>query len=64
MKVYNYENFPLDMHPELFENFPGVMTAGGKAPNGELIDAATGETVLLSDLWAQSPLMIEFGAIT
>jgi|TARA_B100001146_G_scaffold64620_1_gene57335 hypothetical protein len=52
------------MHPEVFENFPSVMKAGEKAPDGELIDAVTGETVRLSELWSQAPLMIEFGAIT
>ena len=64
MEVYNYETFPLDMHPEDFENFPNIMKAGEKAPDGELIDAAAGKRVRLSDLWSQSPLMIEFGAIT
>jgi len=64
LETYNYETFPLDMHPEVFENFPSVMKAGEKAPDGELIDAATGESVRLSELWSQAPLMIEFGAIT
>ena len=64
MEIYNYETFPIDMHPEDFENFPNLMNAGEKAPDGELTDAATGETIRLSDLWAQSPVMIEFGAIT
>lgn len=64
MEVYNYETFPLDMHPNVFEDFPAVMKAGGEAPDGKLTDAETGEPVLLSDLWSQSPLVIEFGAIT
>ena len=64
MGIYNYETFPIDMQPEVFENFPNVITAGNKGPDGRLIDAITRKEIYLSDLWAESTLVIEFGSIT
>jgi hypothetical protein len=61
---YNYEFFPLDMDMPDFQAFPSVLTVGDRAPAGELVDAATGETVKLSSYWRSGPLVIEFGSIT
>ena len=64
MNEYNYENFPLDMQKADFSAFPKFASAGDKAPDGDLIDAKTGETVRLSDHWREGPVMIEFGSLT
>ncbi len=64
MTEYNYESFPLTMSNDDFEGFPHGLKAGQKAPDGELVDAATGERVKLSDHWADGPVMIEFGSVT
>ena len=64
MTAYNYQSFPLTMGTEDFEAFPDGLKAGQKAPDGELVDAASGERVKLSHHWAESPVVIEFGSIT
>lgn len=64
MTEYNYRTFPLDLDAETFSAFPGVLSAGGTAPDGELVDAHTGERVRLSDLWKTENLLIEFGSMT
>ena len=64
MSEYNYTSFPLDMEMPDFERFPEVSRAGSKAPDGELVDARSGETVRLSALWRKGPLILEFGSIT
>ena len=64
MEEYNYETFPLNMTAEGFTDFPEFLHVGRKAPDGELVDAATGRTVRLSDHWRNGPLMVEFGSIT
>jgi hypothetical protein len=64
MTNYNYANFPLDMDQVDFEAFPGVLTVGGRAPSGDVIDAATGTAVRLSSFWRSGPCVIEFGSIT
>ncbi len=64
MSEYNYTNFPLDMDGEDFERFPEFLKVGARAPDGELVDAATGETVKLSSLWKPGPAVIEFGSIS
>lgn len=61
---YNYAGFPLDMDGIDFATFPSVLKVGERAPNGELVDAATGEAVKLSHYWRSGPLVIEFGSIT
>ncbi|HAL47593.1 MAG: hypothetical protein FI707_06020 [SAR202 cluster bacterium] len=62
--AYNYEIFPLDMTDDEFTAFPDVLKTGAKAPDGVLIDVATGESVRLSDYWKNGPVLIEFGSIT
>ena len=64
MTDYNYASFPLTMTHEDFEEFPNVLKAGQQAPDGELVDAADGSRLLLSDLWRRGPVVIEFGSIT
>ena len=64
MDEYNYESFPLKMSGGEFSAFPDVLKAGKKAPDGLLVDAATGENVRLSDYWRKGPVVIEFGSRT
>ena len=64
MSEYNYREFPIDMEMPDFERWPGLIAAGERAPDGELVDAASGERVLLSDLWRRGTLVIEFGSVT
>jgi hypothetical protein len=61
---YNYQNFPLDMQSADFAAFGAHLPVGSPAPDGDLIDAATGEVTQLSFLWAENPLVIEFGSAT
>ncbi len=61
---YNYANFPEDMQEADFSAFPNILHAGTDAPDGVLVDAATGSEVRLSDYWSAGPLIIEFGSAT
>ena len=61
---YNYVHFPADMQDADFEAFRHGLHAGDRAPDGELIHAADGATVRLSDYWHRGPLVVEFGSIT
>ena len=64
MDDYNYVNFPRDMCMADFDRFAESAKVGERAPDGELVDAATGETVKLSDYWKAGLLVIEFGSVT
>ena len=61
---YNYATFPLDLCADEFEAFAAALPVGSKAPGGTLVDAATGESVELSELWLRQPVMLEFGSFT
>ncbi len=61
---YNYESFPIDLCAGEFEAFREAVPAGSPAPDGTLVDAATGEPVSLSTFWKRGPVLIEFGSIT
>ena len=64
MEEYNYETFPLTMSANEFKDFPDFLHVGQKAPDGDLVDVATGRTGRLSDYWSEGPLVVEFGSIT
>jgi len=64
MSEYNYRSLPIDLDAGGFAAFQGVLKAGRAAPDGELVDAHTNETVRLSDLWRKETLVIEFGSFT
>ena len=65
--AYNYERF--DLYVESGEDerefgaFPNRLHAGEQAPDGELT-LLDGERVGLSELWAQHPVVLEFGSFT
>ncbi len=61
---YNYANFPLDMQEADFSAFPNILHAGTDAPDGVLVNAATGAEARLSDYWSTGLLVIEFGSAT
>ena len=64
MSEYNYRNFPMNLEMPTFELWPGMTSAGERAPDGVLIDAASGDEVKLSDHWRRGTLVIEFGSLT
>ena len=64
MSGYNYPSFPLDLEQATFAAFRELLHPGETAPEGQLVDAATGETAPLADLWADGPAVLEFGSIT
>jgi len=64
VSAYNYENFPQDMEISTFASFRHALRAGERAPDGEMIDAADGRSVRLSDCWRRGATVIEFGSIT
>ncbi len=62
---YNYSRFELgEDEQRAFADFRGSNHVGDAAPDGELIDALTGETVRLSNLWKRKHLVLEFGSFT
>ena len=63
--AYNYEHFRLDEEElGLFEAFAANSATGVIAPDGQLMDARSGERVRLSELWAKRDLVLEFGSFT
>lgn len=64
MSAYNHPTFPLDLEEPLFEAFPGVLPPGERAPDGELVDLASGEKVRLRQIWKRGPVMVEFGSFS
>lgn len=65
MADYNYANFTAaEVEDEAFSAFKTALDVGGPAPDGDLVDAHSGETVRLSDLWKRDNVVIEFGSIT
>jgi hypothetical protein len=65
--AYNYERF--DVYVESGEDerefgaFPNTLHAGEQAPDGELT-LLDGNRVRLSELWAEQPVVLEFGSFT
>lgn len=58
---YNYEVF---LGEEDFLAFRSALPVGSAAPDFDLVDAATGEAVRLSEYWKGADLVIEFGSLT
>ena len=67
MPDYNYERFDVyvesgeDMRE--FSAFPNALHAGERAPDGDLA-TLDGERVRLTDLWANTGVVLEFGSFT
>jgi hypothetical protein len=68
VSAYNYEHF--DAYVESgedareFEEFTGILHAGGRAPEGELTLLEGRDPVRLSELWRQRGVVLEFGSFT
>jgi hypothetical protein len=67
VRPYNYEHFDSyvasgeDEHE--FGQFPGLLHAGERAPDGELT-VLGGSRVRLAELWRQRGVVLEFGSFT
>jgi hypothetical protein len=64
MSDYNYADFDMERESPPFDTFPGGLRPGERAPDFPLEDLDSGETVHLKELWATSPVVIEFGSFT
>ena len=64
MDAYNYADFDMQREQPPFEAFPNHLHAGQRAPDFALEDLEGGATVRLAELWAEAPLVIEFGSFT
>ncbi len=63
MYDYNYTKFEMsDDEVSKFEEFYKAPNAGTVAPDCELEDLASGETVHLKDLWRKDTVIMEFGS--
>ncbi len=61
---YNYATFPSDDDPELFAVFFEHLKPGERAPDPDLVDLDSGETVRLSEFTRQGLSVIELGSLT
>lgn len=64
MSDYNYVHFDMMAERPNFERFADNPHVGERAPDFPLEDLDTGETVSLSDLWTDGPVVAEFGSFT
>jgi hypothetical protein len=66
VEPYNYEHFTSEhLASDEFEGFRvHAARVGEVAPDGALVDAASGEEVVLSSLWRSQPAVLEFGSLT
>ena len=60
MSEYNYTTFRAD-HAD-FDGFPGAPNVGTFAPDFELEDLASGESIRLASLWKRATVIMEFGS--
>jgi len=62
---YNYEGYdPGEREEEDFARFQGILSVGQEAPDFEVTRLEDGEKIRLSDLTAQSHVVLEFGSFT
>ena len=62
---YNYAHFTAEiMGGSEFEDFRNALAVGAPAPDGLVVDAATGAEIQLSSLWRTQHVVIEFGSMT
>ncbi len=67
MSAYNYERF--DAYVESgedereFGSFPNMLHAGERAPDGEVM-MLDGDRTVLSELWRDRGVVLEFGSFT
>ncbi len=62
---YNYSEFRLgESEQRDFTDFKELLHVGDPAPDGEVVDAETGEASPLSALWRTGAVVLEFGSST
>jgi hypothetical protein len=62
---YNYRSFPADDDPVLFPAYFEHLKPGEAAPDGNLIDIDSGDSVSLGSIYSQNALtVIELGSFT
>ena len=62
---YNYEGYdPGEREEEEFARFQDILKVGQEAPDFEVTRLEDGKMVRLSDLTAQSNVILEFGSFT
>ena len=64
MSDYNYRVFDLERELPVFEAFPKILHVGERAPNIQLEELESGETVSLRSLASSGVAVIEFGSFT
>ena len=61
---YNYRVFPPDDDVEIFARWPEVLKVGTKAPDPELLDLSSAQTVPLSRYTSRGLTVVELGSLT
>jgi hypothetical protein len=61
---YNYRVFPPEDDVEVFARWPEVLKVGTKAPDPELVELASGQTVPLSSYTRRGLTVVELGSLT
>ena len=61
---YNYRVFPPEDDVEVFARWPEALKVGTKAPDPELVDLASGQTVPLSRYTRRGLTVVELGSLT
>jgi hypothetical protein len=64
MSDYNYSAFDMTAERPHQANFVANLHVGERAPDFPLEDLDSGETVHLGDIWADGPVIAEFGSFT
>ena len=61
---HNYAVFDMKSEMPNFQGFPANLHAGERAPDFPLEDKETGQMININDLWADGPVVMEFGSFT
>ena len=64
MSDYNYDVFDMEREEPVFEAFPNSLHVGERAPNFQLEELDTGESVSLRSLASSGVVILEFGSFT
>jgi hypothetical protein len=61
---YNYRVFPPEDDVEVFARWPEVLKVGTKAPDPNLLELSSGQTVPLSSYTRRGLTVVELGSLT
>jgi hypothetical protein len=62
--TYNATTFPVESDVEDFANFPHICNVGTTAPDTQLTDLDSGDSVSLRDITRNGLTILEFGSLT